>query len=149
MVCSVISAYRLLDVITMLDGALSASSVEGCSLQVQNTNFRVSTNIHTSTALKCLQGMDKMAHWPTVLEDFWKTIDKSTRTFQLPSATQAHLTPFHLLLLIACNNTSRTYTAIEANFLYAAMHIACMKELHFTGDTCPDLPENLDDLVHR
>ena len=42
-------------------------------------------------------------------------------------------------------NTSK-YTSLEANFLFAAMHLACMKEFGFK-DTCPDLPDNLDGLV--
>jgi len=56
-------------------------------------------------------------------------------------------TPFRLLRLIVRNNTTQRYTAVESNFLYAAMHIACMKELHFHSETCPDLPESSEVLV--
>jgi hypothetical protein len=91
--------------------------------------------------------MDKLANWPTVLEEFRKTLAKSKKTVQFASTPRHQCTPFHLLRLIARNNTTKNYTAIEVNFLYAAMHIACMKELHFAVDKCPDLPEKLDGLI--
>ena len=40
-VCSVISAYRLRDVVAMLEGADLAEKVEQCSLEHINLNFRV------------------------------------------------------------------------------------------------------------
>jgi len=141
----VISAYRLLDVIAMLSGAHPAMSVERRFFQVPNKSFRVSSIITLRSTLKYLQGMDKLANWPSMLTQFRDVLNTSKRTFQLPPQTLP--TPFRLLRLIARNNTSRNYNAIEANFLYAAMHLACMKELHFQRDTCPDLPESIDALV--
>lgn len=89
--------------------------------------------------------MDKMAKWPVVLEQFRKILQMSQKTVQpLPPGLS---TPFRLLRLIERNSTNRNYNAIEANFLYAAMHLACMKELHFQRNACPDLPENSDALV--
>lgn len=41
-VCSVISAYRLLDVVAMLSGAQPAPGVERQFYQLPNTSFRVS-----------------------------------------------------------------------------------------------------------
>jgi hypothetical protein len=92
--------------------------------------------------------MDKMANWPVVLDQFQKTIATSHKTVEVPSLPpgQQHF-PYRLLQLIARNNTSRNYNAIEANILYAAMHVACMKELHCPTDACPDLPDNLDTLL--
>jgi hypothetical protein len=89
--------------------------------------------------------MDKMANWPQVLQGFKDVLKKSQKTVQVPPEDLS--TPFRLLRLIARNNTSKNYNATEANFLYAAMHIACMKELRFQSGACPDLPENLDGLV--
>lgn len=91
--------------------------------------------------------MDKLGDWPAVLEQFKKTVAKSKKTFHLSATPQDRSAPFRLLGLIARNNTTQSYTAIEANFLYAAMHIACMKELRFQKEACPDLPENLDALA--
>jgi hypothetical protein len=96
--------------------------------------------------LKYFQGLDKLANWPKVLVEFRDMLKMSQRTVEV---APPHLsTPFRLLRLILSNNTTQRYTAIEANFLYAAMHIACMMELGFHIGTCPDLPENLDGLVH-
>ena len=102
-------------------------------------------SIHNpSHLLKSLQGIDKLANWPKVLEQFRKTISKSRKTIQFSSDRGS---PFRLLRLIARNNTTKTYNAIESNFLYAAMHIACMKELCFPSEVCPDLPDNVDALA--
>ena len=142
-----ISAYRLLDVVAMLGGAHPAPRVERSSFQVPKTSFRVSANNNdTPSLLNYLQGMDKLANWPAVLGHFQKTLVKSKKT-TFASTPQGRSAPFRLLRLIARNNTTKNYTAIEANFLYAAMHIACMKELRFPADICPDLPENLNVLV--
>jgi hypothetical protein len=144
-ICSVISAYRLLDVVAMLSGAELAPIVERCFFNVPNTSFRVSVFILTSSSIEWVQGMDKLAHWPVVLEQFWTTITKLKKTVQL--TPQDKYDPFNLLRLIARNNTSKIYTAIKANFLYTAMHITCMKELRFPNEVCPDLPDNLDSLL--
>jgi len=90
--------------------------------------------------------MDKLADWPAVMCQFQKMLKKSRKTVQV-STPRDQSAPLRLLRLIACNNNTRSYNAIEANFLYAAMHIACMKELRFSVETCPDLPENLNGLV--
>jgi hypothetical protein len=147
-VCSVIGAYRLLDVVAMLDGAHPAPSIERCFYQIPSSSFRVSASIHTSSCLKRLQGMDKLENWPKVLDQFRTTLEKSKKTTQFMSnPTQDRCGPLRLLRLIARNNTTKNYTAIEANFLYAAMHIACMNELRFQNELCPDLPDNLDSLL--
>jgi hypothetical protein len=144
--CSVISAYRLLDVAAMLDGAPSAPSVDRHFFKVPNASFRVSNIIFQSSNLNCLQGMDKMADWPAALTQFRNVLDKSTKPVHPPSLDLS--TPFRLLRLIERNQTNKNYNSIEANFLYAALHMACMKELTFQGNTCPDLPESLDSLIH-
>jgi hypothetical protein len=144
-VCSVISAYCLLDVVAMLDGAHPARSVKQYFCQVQNTSFCVSANVPTSSLLKHLQGMEKMANWSAVMKQFRAMLTRSKKTAEV--TLQDWYGPFRLLRLIARNNTNKLYNAIEANFLYAAMHIACMKELHFPNEVCPDFPDNLDSLL--
>jgi hypothetical protein len=88
--------------------------------------------------------MDKMANWPSVLTQFQKMVNTSEKTVGSPSLELS--TPLRIMDMISRNKSTRNYTAIEANFLYAAMHIACMRELQFRKDTCPDLPEALDGL---
>ena len=95
--------------------------------------------------LNFLQGIDKMANWPEVLDIFQKTVSVSQKPSDL--SMEHNSSPFRLLRLIERNNTNKNYNAIESNFLYAALHIACMKELRFTRGTCPDLPDDLDGLA--
>jgi hypothetical protein len=95
--------------------------------------------------LNFLQGIDKMANWPGVLDIFQKTVSVSQKPSDL--SMEHNSSPFRLLRLIERNNTNKNYNAIESNFLYAALHIACMKELRFTTGTCPDLPDDLDGLA--
>jgi hypothetical protein len=102
------------------------------------------TSIHFPNIL---QGLDKLANWPLVLEQFQKTLKKANKTVEFTSSTEDRSSPFRLLRLIARNSTTRNYTALESNFLFAAMHIACMQELRFPNTVCPDLPENLDALI--
>jgi hypothetical protein len=52
-ICSVISAYRLLDVVAMLKDVHPAPTVERQFYEVPNTSFRVSTFILNSSTLKC------------------------------------------------------------------------------------------------
>jgi hypothetical protein len=47
-ICSVIGAYRLLDVVAMLDGFQPARRVERMYMSVSNTTFRVSSNTQDS-----------------------------------------------------------------------------------------------------
>jgi len=94
-----------------------------------------------------LQGLDKLANWPAVLDQFRKTLLKSQKTVEFTSPSEDHSRAFQLLRLITRNHTTKNYTAIEANFLFAAMHIACMQEIHFPKAVCPDLPDNLESLV--
>ena len=143
--CSVISAYRLLDIIAMLRGANPAPRLERRFFELPNKSFRVSSIITIASTLKYLQGMDKLAHWPTILTRFRDVLKKSTRTSTLPP--QILPGPVRLMRLIARNDSSNTYNAIEANFLHAAMHIACMKELRFQSGICPDLPEDIEAVI--
>jgi hypothetical protein len=102
-------------------------------------------SIHnTEHPLKSLQGIDQLADWPKVLEHFRKTLSKSNKKIQFSSDRGS---AFRLLRLIAGNNRAKTYNAIESNFLYTAMHIACMKELRFPSEVCPDLPDTLNALA--
>jgi hypothetical protein len=89
--------------------------------------------------------MDKLTCWPSVLDQFRTTVMKSKKPVPVMQEERSGLS--HLLRLIARNHSTKHYNAIEANFLYAAMHIACMKELRFANNVCPDLPENFDSLV--
>ena len=94
--------------------------------------------------------MDKMASWPQVLSDFRHTVLKysgKAKKRQTPSVASS--VPLHLLHLLGNNFASHKYTTIESNFLYAAMHIACMKDLSFANNTCPDLPDDIDGLIHK
>ena len=146
-VCSVISAYRLLDVVAMLNGAQRAPSVPRRYFEPPNKSFRVKSKFHKHeiSFLKPLQGLDKLANWPKILLDFRKMLKRSDRPVDV--APPDLPTPFRLLRQIVGNDSTQRYTAIEANFLYAALHIACMKELRFHRETCPDLPDNFDGLV--
>jgi hypothetical protein len=134
-------------VVAMLDGAQPGPCVERRSYQIPNSSFRVSGFVYSSPLLKRPQGMDRLANWPKILQQFRHTLAKSKKTDQSSSVPPARSGALHLLRLIARNHTTKNYTAIEANFLYAAMHIACMKELRFQNEVCPDLPDNLDGLL--
>jgi len=52
--------------------------------------------------------------------------------------------PLRLMRLISKNEWSKVYSKIEGNFLMAALHVACMKEIEFGRDSYPDIPENLE-----
>jgi hypothetical protein len=98
-----------------------------------------------SYPLKLLQGIEKMVEWPKVLDTFRNTVSVSSKPSNLSAD---HISsPFRLLRLIERNNKNKNYNAIESNFLYAALHIACMKELRFSKEMCPDLPDDLDGLA--
>jgi hypothetical protein len=90
--------------------------------------------------------MDKLADWPKLLVQFQKTIKKSGKSIQTSTIEDGNA-PIRLLRMIGRNNQSTSFTAIEANFLYAAMHIACMKDIRSPSEICPDIPGDIDGLV--
>jgi hypothetical protein len=85
-----------------------------------------------------------MDDWPKVLQNFKKTITKVQSSSQ---SSEDRTSPLRLLRLIVRNNSRNKLSHMEANFLYAALHLACMKDLRFPEDTCPDLPENVEALA--
>jgi hypothetical protein len=67
-----------------------------------------------------------------------KTKDKSSLpldTFSKPI--------FSLMQMAARNDTQTRYYAIEENFLFAAIHVAAMKDIPFAKGILPDLPSNM------
>jgi hypothetical protein len=92
--------------------------------------------------------MEKMANWPQALQEFKKTVDKA-KAKNISNISPDRSSPFRLLRLIGRNNNNRNFSAIESNFLHAAFHIACMKELNFEKDECPDLTDELDALTSK
>ena len=78
--------------------------------------------------------MDKLGDWPAVLLDFKKMLPKSNNIPTPPSGDAS--APLRLFRMIIQNNSTRNYSAVEANFLYAAVHIAFMNELTFSNDAC-------------
>lgn len=145
-VCSVICAYRLVDVLAMLGGN-HAANVERGFFQVAPAKFRVSLFRSISHCLTSLQGIDKLASWPNVLFNFRNILSKATKRVSLLPEPQDRSAAYRLLRLIARNNNTKSYASIEANLLFAAMHIACMKDLSFPDDVCPDLPDDVSCLV--
>ena len=50
---------------------------------------------------------------------------------------------FSLMQMVAKNNFTTKYLAIEENFLLAAIHVAAMKDIPFVKGTLPDLPADM------
>ena len=52
--------------------------------------------------------------------------------------------PIFSLMQMAARNLAQTrYQAIEENFLYAAIHIAALKDIPFAKGFLPDLPSDM------
>ena len=103
---------------------------------------------HKSCQLNILQGWDRLENWPQILFDFKKSLDKSR---QLPAAftsVQQGSGPLRLLQMMERNHSTRAYSAVESNFLFAAMHLACMQDFKFPHEICPDLLD-ANDSLHR
>jgi hypothetical protein len=47
---------------------------------------------------------------------------------------------FSLMQMAARSNAKSRYHAVEENFLYAAIHIAALKDIPFAEGILPDLP---------
>jgi hypothetical protein len=93
--------------------------------------------------------MEKLVDWPKILFDFREMV----RKVDLP-ATNRHVprygsTTFRLLRMVAHNEWTRVLGNVEGNVLVAALHIACMKELDFTRDSFPDIPEKFGRIAER
>ena len=50
---------------------------------------------------------------------------------------------FSLMQMVARNNSSTKYFAIAENFLFAAIHVAAMKQIEFANGILPDLPSDM------
>ena len=100
--------------------------------------------IGTLCCLNLLQGIDKLGNWPKLLGNFRNTLAKAKKRVPVLETLSQDFNPtMRLLRLIARNKNAKSYTCIEANFLFAAMHIAFMKDTRFPKNTCPDLPDNI------
>jgi hypothetical protein len=86
--------------------------------------------------------MNKLGDWPRVLLDFRKLARKAT-TSTKPLLIGNTKNAMRLLHTIARNGVLNNYSKVEANFLHAAMHVACMNDLTFTREAYPDLPDKL------
>ena len=83
-----------------------------------------------------------MHEWPKLANTFNKTVMRTTDKTSLPMDTFSK--PIFSLLQMAARNTAGTrYLAIEENFLFAAIHIAAMKDISFADGILPDLPGNM------
>lgn len=92
--------------------------------------------------------MDKLEDWPKLLMEFQKVMKKSNIPADINRiSNEAQTAPFRLMCLVTHNEWNKTYRQIEGNFLAAAMHLACMKEFEFTGDSYPDIPEKLEEMM--
>jgi len=89
--------------------------------------------------------MDKLGDWPALLFNFRTIMGKVKVPSTNRLSNEKKTAPFRLLNMIARNEWSKVYQNIEGNFLVAAMHIACMKELEFTSDSYPDIPDRIVD----
>jgi len=94
-----------------------------------------------------VQGLDKLGNWPDMLLNFQKILSKAKQLVALLAHPYNYSPAFRLLRFIACNNNMKSYTSIKANFLFATMHLACMKDIRFPPDVCPDLPDDISSLV--
>jgi hypothetical protein len=86
--------------------------------------------------------MDRLADWPNLLLSFRKMLGSLTIPCENPAGTGSRSAPIRLLRMIQRNESSKKYSKVEANFLYASLHIACMKEIAFPPEAYPDLPEH-------
>lgn len=86
--------------------------------------------------------MDKLGDWPKVLLDFRKMARSATKPTE-PLLVGNAKNPIRLLHMITRNEVTRNYSKVEANFLHAAMHVACMNDLTFTRESYPDLPDKV------
>ncbi len=57
--------------------------------------------------------------------------------------------PLHLLHMIFRNQATVKYAAIEGNLLFAAVHLAFIKDIPFSQDHLPDLPDKFNKLIER
>ncbi len=143
--CSLLSAYRLLDVLAMVKGSPRAQIV------AQQTIYPIEKSLYASplftsfaVSLKFSQGMNKLANWPDLLFDFRKCFEKSAVTSTISDNPSMESAPLRLLRMISHTRATAKYASVESNFLFAAMHVACMKELPFLPDVLPDLPDKYD-----
>jgi hypothetical protein len=91
--------------------------------------------------------MDKLGVWSTVVRNFRTIMQKLRIHATSPLPDTSCPAPVRLLRLLARNEWSQQYSKIEGNFLVAAVHVACMKELVFPQDSFPDIPDNLEGMA--
>ena len=89
--------------------------------------------------------MECLHDWPGQLLKLRKVAFRSKDVTMLgPSTATPALKLMHHL---ATNVARSAATAIECNFIVAAMHIACLTSSPYSEDSVPELPENHEALV--
>jgi len=93
------------------------------------------------------QGIAKLHDWRTALINFYNLLHK----VDIPDGSlledKSGSSTLRLLRLISHNEWTKSYSNIEGNFLIAAMHISCMRELSCSENSYPDIPDVFDAMV--
>jgi hypothetical protein len=78
------------------------------------------------------------------LSDFREIRRKAVLPDTTPLHNQSGDATLRLLRMLVHNEWSKSFSSIGGNFLVAALHLACMKDLSFTSDSYPDLPDKFE-----
>lgn len=90
--------------------------------------------------------MECLHDWPGLLLKLRKIAFRLNDAMMLDHSTVA--TPaLRLMRHLATNVARSAATAIECNFIVAALHVACLTTSPYDEDVVPDLPENHEALV--
>ena len=90
--------------------------------------------------------MECLHNWPGLLLRLRKAMSRSNDTRPLDSP-QSPTPSLRLMRLLATNVARSATTAMECNFIVAAMHIACLTTSPHKEDAVPDLPDSPEALV--
>lgn len=89
--------------------------------------------------------MSRLQNWPALLTNFQSVMQTVTPPANDRLTIGSKSATLRLLHLITSNEFKKSYLNVEGNFLIAAMHIACMRELRLSNlDSYPDIPERLE-----
>jgi hypothetical protein len=117
-----------------------------CPLNFDKFFVRILFLVSAFAEINC-QGMDRLGDWPKVVQNFSTIMQKLKLHATSPPPDTSSPAPVRLLRLLARNECSQQYSKIEGNFLVAAVHVACMKEVAFPHGSFPDIPDNLEEMA--
>ncbi|KAF8869968.1 hypothetical protein CPB84DRAFT_1855891 [Gymnopilus junonius] len=142
-ICSLISAYKLFEIVALLHGCVPRSIPSATHPRLHLPKVKLGRQSHEK---EDLYGYTKLHDWIGLAHSFKAAVESYVdKEPEIPASLPSN--PIEsLLCMLRANEKKTSYNAIESNFIRAAIHVGCQRMVVFPEHMVPDLPGDLQKL---